>query len=294
MTTLRFKAKNGLDGNSQTITNVADPVNAQDVATRAYVLANTGTVTSVAALTLGTTGTDVTSTVATGTTTPVITLNIPTASATNRGALSAADWAVFNGKASLTSPSFTTPNIGVATASSVTASSGFCSTSTYTVTFTDGIVADYTTGIARLSTGPADGFILYNGGVANTALFSLDTSGIQFKKLVAPTATTATATLTIAQLLTGCLTATPTAAASYTLPTGALIDTAIATYCTIGQGFEWSILNNAAFIITVVAGTGHTVSGGMGVAAGSAAAPTNASFRTIKTAAATYITYRIA
>jgi hypothetical protein len=49
---------------------------------------NTGTVTSVAALTLGTTGTDVASTVATGTTTPVITLNIPTASATNRGALS--------------------------------------------------------------------------------------------------------------------------------------------------------------------------------------------------------------
>jgi hypothetical protein len=57
-----------------------------------------GTVTSVAALTLGTTGTDVSSTVATGTTTPVITLNIPTASATNRGALSSTDWSTFNGK----------------------------------------------------------------------------------------------------------------------------------------------------------------------------------------------------
>ena len=59
---------------------------------------NTGTVTSVAALTIGTTGTDITSTVANGTTTPVITLNIPTASATNRGALSAADWTTFNSK----------------------------------------------------------------------------------------------------------------------------------------------------------------------------------------------------
>jgi hypothetical protein len=59
-----------------------------------------GTVTSVAALTLGTTGTDLTSTVATGTTTPVITLNVPTASASNRGALSAADWTTFNGKGS--------------------------------------------------------------------------------------------------------------------------------------------------------------------------------------------------
>jgi hypothetical protein len=59
-----------------------------------------GTVTSVAALTLGTTGTDLGSTVANGTTTPVITLNVPTASATNRGALSSADWTTFNSKGS--------------------------------------------------------------------------------------------------------------------------------------------------------------------------------------------------
>ena len=57
-----------------------------------------GSVTSVAALTLGTTGTDLSSTVANGTTTPVITLNVPTASATNRGVLSAANWSTFNGK----------------------------------------------------------------------------------------------------------------------------------------------------------------------------------------------------
>ena len=62
--------------------------------------ASGGTVTSVAALTLGTTGTDVSSTVANSTTTPVITLNIPTASETNRGALSAADWTIFNNKLS--------------------------------------------------------------------------------------------------------------------------------------------------------------------------------------------------
>lgn len=57
-----------------------------------------GSVTSVAALTLGTTGTDLSSSVANDTTTPVITLNVPTASATNRGALSAADWSTFNAK----------------------------------------------------------------------------------------------------------------------------------------------------------------------------------------------------
>jgi hypothetical protein len=59
---------------------------------------NVGTVTSVAALTIATTGTDITSSVADGTTTPVITLNIPTASATNRGALSSTDWLTFSSK----------------------------------------------------------------------------------------------------------------------------------------------------------------------------------------------------
>ena len=57
-----------------------------------------GTVTSVSALTLGTTGTDLSSTVANSTTTPVITLNVPTASASNRGALSSSDWTTFNSK----------------------------------------------------------------------------------------------------------------------------------------------------------------------------------------------------
>ena len=76
-----------------------------------------GTVTSVAALTLGTTGTDVSSTVATGTTTPVITLNLPSASATNRGALTAADWTTFNNKGSgtVTSVGWTGGIVTVAT-----------------------------------------------------------------------------------------------------------------------------------------------------------------------------------
>lgn len=75
--------------------------------------AGTGTVTSVAALTIGTTGTDVSSTVSNPTIAPVITLNLPTASATNRGALSAADWTTFNSKGSgtVTSVSGTTGRV---------------------------------------------------------------------------------------------------------------------------------------------------------------------------------------
>jgi len=66
-----------------------------------------GTVTYVSALTLGTSGTDLSSTVTDPTTTPVITLNVPTASATNRGVLSSADWTTFNNKGNGTVTSVT-------------------------------------------------------------------------------------------------------------------------------------------------------------------------------------------
>ena len=95
---------------------------------------STGTVTSVAALTLGTTGTDVSSSVVNSSSTPTITLNIPTASASNRGVLSAADWSTFNGKQAAlgftpynaTNPSGYTSNTGTVT--SVTATGPVSST----------------------------------------------------------------------------------------------------------------------------------------------------------------------
>ena len=58
---------------------------------------NNGTVTSVA-LATGTTGTDISVSGSPITSSGTITLNIPTASATNRGALSSTDWSTFNNK----------------------------------------------------------------------------------------------------------------------------------------------------------------------------------------------------
>ena len=92
--TLSFDAAQGTSGQVLTSAGTGN--------TPTWTTPTTGTVTSVAALTLGTTGTDLSSTVANGTTTPVITLQVPTASATNRGALSSTDWSTFNGK--LTNP----------------------------------------------------------------------------------------------------------------------------------------------------------------------------------------------
>jgi len=77
----------------------------------------TGSVTSVAALTIATTGTDITSSVADSTTTPVISLCIPDASAANRGALTSTDWGTFNNK---------TTCVGTVTG----ANNGICATST--------------------------------------------------------------------------------------------------------------------------------------------------------------------
>jgi len=75
-------------------------------AIKAYVDNNTGTVTSVAALTLGTTGTDLSSTVANNTTTPVITLNVPDASATARGVVTTGAQTLAGAKTFSTAPIF--------------------------------------------------------------------------------------------------------------------------------------------------------------------------------------------
>ena len=101
-----------------------------------------GTVTSVAALTLGTTGTDLSSTIANSTTTPVITLNVPTASATSRGALSSADWTTFNNK----QPAGTYVTSVSGTTGRITSTGG----TTPVLDLTSGIATPGTTGSATL------------------------------------------------------------------------------------------------------------------------------------------------
>ena len=130
-----------------------------------------GTVTSVAALTLGTTGTDLSSTVATGTTTPVITLQVPTASATNRGALSAADWTTFNNKGSgtVTSVAATVPSVFSISGSPITTSG------TLAITYS-GTALPIANGGTNSTATPTAGGAVYGTGTAY-AITAAGTSG---------------------------------------------------------------------------------------------------------------------
>lgn len=227
---------------------------------------NTGTVTSVAALTLGTTGTDVSSTVATGTTTPVITLNIPTASATNRGVLSSTDWGIFNGKqaagAYLTSA--VTSVGGTGTVSGLTL--------TGTVTSTGSLTLGGTLALGSLNTlGTAAGLsatlIVGSGGTGVTTL-----TGIPYGN-----GTSAFTVATAAQLVTAIGASTTLVAGSMSSADKTKLDAITGT----NTGNETGTTIRAALGITTLSGsnTGDqtSVSGSSGSCTGNAATSTNAS-----------------
>jgi hypothetical protein len=105
---------------------------------------------------------------------------------------------------------------------------------------------------------------------------------------VAPTAKAAAATLTAAELATGIITFNGTAGA-LTVPLGADLDAAFPSM-KVDSCFDFCIINtDAADAATVTANTGCTL---VGVAA--VAAVTSCTWRVRKTAAATYVFYRIA
>jgi len=60
----------------------------------------------------------------------------------------------------------------------ITASGGYLAVGDFGNTYVDGTIVDYVTGNARITTGPADGITLYNGGTsARSSLASWDASG---------------------------------------------------------------------------------------------------------------------
>ena len=112
-----------------------------------------------------------------------------------------------------------------------------------------------------------------------------------FDQQPAPTALAASATLIIAQLLTGIVTTSGTVAITLTLPTGTLSDAGVTgPALPVNGSFDWAVINTgtSSGAVTMAAGIGHTIVGSTAVAIGS-----SAGFRTRKTAANTFVTYRV-
>ena len=93
---------------------------------------------------------------------------------------------------------------------------------------------------------------------------------------------------TAANVLTGIITATPTASRDIQLPTGANLD--LATEWAIGDSFDFSVITLAAYALTLTVNTNVTIVGSAATAATSGA---SARFRCRKTAADTFVVYRI-
>lgn len=93
---------------------------------------------------------------------------------------------------------------------------------------------------------------------------------------------------TPAALLSGIVTATPTAGRNIQLPTGAALDAA--SEFAIGDSFDFSLVTLAAFALTITVNTNVTIVGAPATAGTSGAA---ARFRVRKTAADTFVVYRI-
>jgi hypothetical protein len=105
----------------------------------------------------------------------------------------------------------------------------------------------------------------------------------------APTALTAAATLTAAQLSAGLFTYTG-AAVDLTLPTVALLEADVSSAEKVNAAFEFTIINiGATNAATVVVGTGWTI-----VGAAAVAAATSARFLARKTGTGTWTLYRVA
>ena len=132
------------------------------------------------------------------------------------------------------------------------------------------------------------GSAVINAG-AYPVLVNVGASAVVFERQnfqPTPGTLNATGTLTAALILGGIVTSTTGAAVAATLDTGAIMDLA-ATFA-IGDAFDWSVINTGGNTFTVTASAGHTI---VGVAA--VVTVTSARFRTLKTAANTFVTYRL-
>lgn len=109
---------------------------------------------------------------------------------------------------------------------------------------------------------------------------------------------TDTATIAMSAILAGTVKCTPTAAATYTMPTGAVIAAALPTDFTTGDSLDFALVNvatNGAFDITVAtAASGTTMYGCLQVSSNAAVTDISSGiFRLVCSGSSTYDIYRV-
>jgi hypothetical protein len=130
---------------------------------------------------------------------------------------------------------------------------------------------------------------------SNTTAVTVDTSqntyiqgGVLWEKSPAPTSKSAVATLTAAEVAAVIINTTG-ATYTVTLPTGTALDTYFSGVPTTNIAFDFYVVNTASGTITIAVGaSGMTSVGTLTVTAG-----VSAQFRLRRTAANTYILYRL-
>ena len=140
------------------------------------------------------------------------------------------------------------------------------------------------------------------GGVAEV-LYALGVTAVVTENIgrraqPTPSAMTVTATITPALMLTGLIVGTHAAGATqtYTLPAGATLDAALEM--DVDESIDWALINASAgapdTITVAQAGADHTIVGAAVVVSANGAPANTAMYRTRKTAADTFVTYRLA
>lgn len=145
--------------------------------------------------------------------------------------------------------------------------------------------------------GTQSGFNGYVFGGVNGARARIDSSGNVYVEAgtfwqyqPAPSSFSASATLTAANVQTGIIGFTgSTASQVLTLPTGTALDTAFSGVSSVDIGFDFSLINTSSQTVTVAVGaSGMTSLGTLTVATN-----VSARFRLRRTAANTYVLYRV-
>ncbi|MGI9332526.1 MAG: hypothetical protein ACR2RL_05150, partial [Gammaproteobacteria bacterium] len=120
--------------------------------------------------------------------------------------------------------------------------------------------------------------------------------GMLMRDQATPQTATDTATLTAAQMTSGILVSTPTAAATYTTLTGTLLEAEMPPSLANDDTFDLTIINlgGAGDIITLAGGTGVSIVGSADVDDAGADITSSGTFRFRRSAANTFIAYRVA